>query len=130
MATIVIVDGEPDMLYLLTLIITNKTVYKVLTTTDLHEAIEWCKSHSADVLINGLQVHEMEGIELSKIIKQTDQNLPLIIITAFGIIESSMEATSQQAFDFITPPFKKEQILSTIDKAINWRQEKLRNAVC
>ena len=130
MATIVIVDGEPDMLYLLTLIITNKTVYKVLTTTDLHEAIEWCKSHSADILITGLQMPEIEGIELSKIIKQTDPNLPLIIITPFGIIESSVEAMLHRAFDFITPPSKKEQILTTIDKALKWRQEKLRNAIC
>jgi DNA-binding NtrC family response regulator len=129
-ATIVIVDDEPDILYLLTLIITNKAVYKVLTTTDPHEAIEWCISRSADVLITGLQMLQMESIELSKIVKQIDPNLPLIIITTFGIIESSVKAMPHQAFDSITPPFKKEQILTTIGKALNWRHEKLRTAKC
>jgi DNA-binding NtrC family response regulator len=124
-ATIVIVDNEPDILYLLKLILTEKTDYKVLTTTDPHQTMEWCKSHSADVLISALRMPEMEGIELLKIIKQIDPNLPLIFNTAFGTIEPAVEAIRHQAFDFITKPFKKEQILMTIDKALKWRQEQL-----
>ncbi len=124
-ATIVIVDDEPDLLDLLKLILTEKTNHKILTTTDPHQAIEWCKTYNADVLISDLRMPEMEGIELLKIIKQMDPNLPLILITAFGSIESAVEAMRHKAFDYITKPFRKEQILMTVDKALKWRQEQV-----
>lgn len=124
-ATIVIVDDEPDLLDLLKLILTEKTTHKILTTTDPHQAIEWCKKYNADVLISDLRMPEMEGIELLKIIKQMDPNLPLILITAFGTIESAVEAMRHKAFDYITKPFRKEQILMTVDKALQWRQAQL-----
>ena len=124
-ATIVIVDDEPDLLDLLKLILSEKTNHKVFTTTDPHQAIEWCKAHNADLLISDLRMPKMEGIELLKIIKKADPNLPLILITAYGTIESAVEAMRHKAFDYITKPFRKEQILMTIDKALKWRQEQL-----
>ena len=124
-ATLVIVDDEPDLLDLLKLILTEKTEHKVLTTSDPHQAIEWCKSLKADLLISDLRMPEMEGIELLKIVKQIDPNLPLILITAYGTIESAVEAMRHKAFDYITKPFKKEQILMTVDKALKWRQSQL-----
>ena len=124
-ATIIIVDDEPDLLDLLKLILTEKTNHQVLTTLDPHQAIEWCKVYKADLLISDLRMPEMEGIELLKIIKQIDPNLPLILITAFGTIESAVEAMRHKAFDYITKPFKKEHILVTVDKALKWRQTQL-----
>ena len=124
-ATLVIVDDEPDLLDLLKLILTEKTEHKVLTTSDPHQAIEWCKSLKADLLISDLRMPEMEGIELLKIVKQIDPNLPLILITAYGSIESAVEAMRHKAFDYITKPFKKEQILMTVHKALKWRQSQL-----
>jgi len=124
-ATVVIVDDEPDLLDLLKLILTEKTDYQILTTTNPHQAIGWCKEYQADVLISDLRMPEMEGIELLKIIRETDPDLPLIIMTAYGTIESAVEAMRQGAFDYITKPFRKEQILMTLNKAVNWRQEQL-----
>ena len=124
-ATIVIVDDEPDLLNLLKLILSEKTTHRVLTTSNPHQAIEWCKSYNADLLISDLRMPELEGIEILKIIKQMDPNLPLIIITAYGTIESAVEAMRHKAFDYITKPFRKEQILMTVEKALKWRQTQL-----
>ena len=60
------------------------------------------------------------GMEILKTIRDYDSDVPVIIITAFGTIESATEAMSKDAFDFITKPFKKEQILFTIEKALKW----------
>jgi len=120
-ATIVIVDDEPDLLELLKLILTEKTKHQVLTTTKPSQALDWCRDLQADVLISDLRMPEMEGIELLKIIKTIDPYLPLIIITAFGSVESAVEAMRYGAFDYITKPFRKEQIIMTINKALNWR---------
>ncbi len=121
--TIIIVDDEPDLLDLLKLILTEKTDYEVLTTTEPKEALEWCRTYQADVLISDLRMPELEGIELLKLIKEIDPNLPFIIMTAYGTIESAVEAMRQGAFDYITKPFRKEQILMTIAKALKKRQE-------
>ena len=53
-ATIIIVDDEPDLLELLKLILTEKTNHKVITTSDPHQAVEWCKTYSADLIISDL----------------------------------------------------------------------------
>lgn len=124
-ATIVIVDDEPDILDLLKLILTERTGHKVLTTTDPHQALEWCKSRQADLLISDLRMPEMEGIELLKMVKQVDPNLPFVLITAFGTIESAVESMRHKAFDYIAKPFRKEQILVTVEKALKWRQNQL-----
>jgi DNA-binding NtrC family response regulator len=124
-ATIVIVDDEPDLLLLLKIILTEKTDYKVLTTSDPHQAIEWCREHHADLLISDLRMPEIGGIELLKIVKEIDPNLALIIITAFGTVESAVEAMRHNAFDYITKPFRKEQILATVEKALKWREAQL-----
>jgi DNA-binding NtrC family response regulator len=124
-ATIVIVDDEPDLLLLLKIILTEKTDYKVLTTIDPHQAIDWCREYHADLLISDLRMPEIGGIELLKIVKEIDPNLALIIITAFGTVESAVEAMRHNAFDYITKPFRKEQILTTVEKALQWREAQL-----
>jgi DNA-binding NtrC family response regulator len=121
--TIVIIDDESDLLDLLKLILTEKTDYTILTTTDPKQALDWCREYHADVLISDLRMPQLEGIELLKLLKQQDEAIPFIIMTAYGTIESAVEAMRQGAFDYITKPFRKEQILMTINKALDKRQE-------
>lgn len=125
MATIVIVDDEPDLLELLKLILSENTGHTVLTTTNPHEALEWCRTQKADLFISDLRMPELEGIELLKIIKKFDPDIPVVLITAYGTIESAVEAMRHQAFDYITKPFKKEHILTTVNKALQWRQSRI-----
>ncbi len=124
-ATIVIVDDEPDLLLLLRIILTENTDYKVLTTSDPHQAMDWCREYHADLLISDLRMPEIGGIELLKLVKEIDPNLALIIITAYGTVESAVEAMRHKAFDYITKPFRKEQILTTVAKALKWREAQL-----
>jgi DNA-binding NtrC family response regulator len=123
--TIVIIDDESDLLDLLKLILTEKTDYTILTTSDPKQALGWCREYHADVLISDLRMPQLEGIELLKLLKQQDETIPFIIMTAYGTIESAVEAMRQGAFDYITKPFRKEQILMTINKALDKRQELL-----
>lgn len=116
---ILIVDDEPDMLKLLKMILTEKTPYEVVTTNNPFEAIEIAKQGNLDVVIADLKMPGLDGISLLKAVKNTE-DIPVIIITAFGTIESAEEAMHHGAFDFITKPFKKEQILFTLDKALKW----------
>jgi len=115
---ILIVDDEPDMLKLLNMIIKEKTPYETLTTNNPLEALELSKQGGFDLVIADLKMPGLDGMELLEAIKRTDADMPVIIITAYGTVESAVESMQKGGFDFITKPFRKEQILYTIDKAL------------
>lgn len=115
---ILIVDDEPDMLKLLSMIIREKTPYNTVTTNNPLEALELAKQGGFDVVIADLKMPGLDGIELLEAVKQIDEDIPVIIITAYGTVESAIETMSKGGFDFITKPFRKEQILYTIDNAL------------
>lgn len=124
---ILIVDDEPDMLELLSMIITEKTPYEVITTNNPLEVIDLIRKNNVDLVIADLKMPDMDGIELLNSIKKIDEDLTVIIITAYGTIESAVETMHKGAFDFITKPFRKEQILYTIDRALKWQKMQKEN---
>jgi DNA-binding NtrC family response regulator len=119
---ILIVDDELDMLELLELIITDRTDYRVITTSEPQMATQLMREQPVDLVITDLRMPEMDGLELIGKIKQWDDQIPFIIITAYGTMESAMEALRQGALDYITKPFRREQILLTVEKAMKWRR--------
>ena len=117
---ILIVDDEPDMLKLLSMILREKTSYEITTTNNPIEAIELAKQGGFDLVISDLKMPGLDGMEIIDAVKKIDEDIPVIIITAFASVESASEAIQKGGFDFITKPFRKEQILFTIDKALKW----------
>jgi DNA-binding NtrC family response regulator len=117
---LLIVDDEPDMLKLLEMIIKEKTPYETVTTNNPLEALDLAKQGGFDLVIADLKMPGLDGIELLEAIKRVDEDIPVIIITAYGTVESAVESMQKGGFDFITKPFRKEQILYTIDKALKW----------
>ena len=117
---ILIVDDEPDMLRLLSMIIKEKTSYEVTTTNNPLEALEMAKKGGFDLLVADLKMPGLNGIELLESVKRFDEDIPTIIITAYGTVEAAVETMQKGAFDFMTKPFRKEQILFTIERALKW----------
>ncbi len=117
---ILIVDDEPDMLKLLSMILRSKTPYEITTTNNPVEALELAKHGGYDLLLTDLKMPGLEGIELLDAVKKVDEDIPVIVMTAYGSVESATETLAKGGFDFITKPFRKEQILVTIDKALKW----------
>lgn len=124
---LLIVDDEPDMLKLLSMIVKEKTPYEVSTTNNPLEALELSKQGGFDLVIADLKMPGLDGMELLDIVKQANEDIPVIIITAYGTVESALETMRKGAFDFITKPFRKEQILYTIDKALKMVRLKKEN---
>ena len=85
-AKIIIVDDELDMLELLEMIITERTSHQVVTTNNPLEVPHLMRQQEADLLVTDLRMPAMGGIELIKKIKETYPNLPIIVITAYGIL--------------------------------------------
>ena len=117
---LLIVDDEPDMLKLLGMIIRDKTPYETITTNNPTEALDLVRKGGYDLVITDLKMPGLDGVEMLEAVKKYDADIPVIIMTAYGTVETAEESLSKGAFDFITKPFRKEQILFTIEKALKW----------
>ena len=119
---ILVVDDEPNMLRLLKTILMDKTGYEVTTTNNPLEVAKMLQEAHYDLVITDLKMPLVDGIDLIDIIRGIDTAMPIIMITAYGTIETAEEAIQKGAYDFITKPFRKETILITIKRALEWKR--------
>ncbi len=119
---ILIIDDEPDMLVMLEMLITNKTPHEVVSTNNPLEIEELLTRHDFNLVITDLKMPVLDGIEVLEMVKKKDSDIPVIVITAFGTLEAAEEAVHRGAYDFITKPFRKEQILVAVERALEWQR--------
>ena len=119
---ILVVDDEPNMLRLLKTILMDKTGYEVTTTNNPLEVSKLLQEDHYDLVITDLKMPLVDGIDLIGIVKGIDATMPIIVITAYGTIETAEEAIQKGAYDFITKPFRKETILITMKRALEWKR--------
>jgi DNA-binding NtrC family response regulator len=122
MGRILAVDDELDMLALLKMIIEGYSDHQVTITNNPLEAAEFLDKEQFDLILTDLKMPGMDGMELLDTARKHDEDAMVMVITAYGSLESAEEAMAKGAFDFITKPFRKEQILLAIDKAMRWRE--------
>ena len=124
---ILVVDDELDMLMLLRMIIEDNTDYEVETTNNPSEALKMVMENDYDLVISDLKMPGMDGLELCDEVRKIDPDLPLIIITAYGSLETADEAMKKGVADFITKPFRKDSILFTMNRVLELAQVKREN---
>ena len=119
---ILVVDDEPNMLRLLKTILMDKTGYEVTTTNNPLEVSKLLQESHYELVVTDLKMPLVDGIDLIGIVKNLDATMPIIVITAYGTIETAEDAIQKGAYDFITKPFRKETILITIKRALEWKR--------
>ena len=121
---ILIVDDEPDILELLEMIIVERTPHQVVTTNNPLEVPPLLKGEPFDLLITDLRMPGLNGMDLIRETKKIDPDIPVIVITAYGSSQSAEESITEGAYDYITKPFRKDQIIITINRAMEWQAMK------
>jgi two-component system response regulator HydG len=91
--------------------------YKTLEADNGQQALDIILQDGIDVLVTDLRLPVMDGVELLKRAKAADQEIEVILITGHGTVEVAVEAIKEGAYDFITKPVKKAQLLHAVDKA-------------
>ena len=122
--SILAIDDELHMLKLLERIISEKTKYPITTINNSLEVPDFLKENEIDLIITDLKMPGMDGLDILRYIKENDRNEEVVIMTAFGSMDTALDALNQGVFDYITKPFKKEQIIMTIDRAMRWQKVK------
>ena len=119
---ILIIDDEMDMLMLLRMIIEDNTEHRVETTNSPSEGLKLFKDKEIDLVITDLKMPGMDGLELFAELKELKPEVPVIIITAYGSSEVAASALKKGVKDFIAKPFRKTDILFTINRVLEFSQ--------
>jgi two-component system, NtrC family, response regulator PilR len=125
---ILVVDDEESIREFLDIML-RKEGYEVTCVEDGQKAIDILKKKSFDLLISDLQMPNVTGIELLKHCREAYPDLLFMMITAFGTAESAVEAMKMGAYDYITKPFKIDEVRINIANALRSRNLEVENRV-
>ena len=118
-STILIVDDEVSLRESLKMILEGK--YKIETATGGKEALDKILKEDIDLTLLDIRLPEVDGLEVLKRIKEIDETVPVIMITAVKTISSAVEAMKRGAYDYITKPFDIDELQALVEKAIEKR---------
>lgn len=117
---ILVVDDEESLREFLEIML-KREGYEVTTAADGDQAIKIMMKKNFDLVITDLQMPKVHGMEVLAKAKDIDHNVVVIVITAFGSTESAVEAMKLGAYDYMTKPFKIDEIKLIIKKALEKR---------
>jgi len=117
---ILVVDDDLEMCGLLSDVLSGEG-FSVITTGDSLEAAKILKKEEFDLIVTDLKMKGLKGLDLLEEAKRVATLTPVIIITAFGTIESAIKAIKMGAYDYITKPFQMEELVLTVKKALENR---------
>jgi two-component system NtrC family response regulator len=95
--------------------------YRVLAADSGMSGLEMFQENEVDLVITDIQMPGIDGIELLKRIKTISSDAMVIIITAYGSIQSAVEAMRHGAFDYITKPFDKSELKLKVEKSLKMK---------
>ena len=118
--TVYIIDDEPSICVSLQLALKN--LYRVKTFTSSLPALASMEAEGADIVLLDLRLGEENGLEVLERIKRIDPNTEVIMMTAFGSIDTSVNAMQKGAFTYLTKPINIEELKVIIQQAGNIRK--------
>jgi two-component system, NtrC family, response regulator PilR len=118
MSTILVVDDEPNIIEVLEIVLVDEGM-EVLKSTSGREALAILREKEIDVVISDIKMPDFSGVELLREARQIAPETIFIMITAFASTETAIEALQHGAFDYITKPFRMEDLRTVIHNALD-----------
>ncbi len=118
MATILIIEDEAKMGRLLELNL-GEDGFKTLSAADAESGLKLLASEPVHLVITDLKLPGMSGLELLQMLKQQDATLPVVVMTAFGSVETAVEAMKAGASDYVLKPFSLAEMRMVVRKELD-----------
>jgi DNA-binding NtrC family response regulator len=115
--TILVIDDEEIMREILETLLTREG-YRVRLAASGPEGLEVVRSTPIDAVIVDVMMPGMDGLQVLDAIRDIDDELPVLMITAFASMETAVTAMKKGAFDYITKPFKNDEVLVVLNNAV------------
>jgi len=119
-ATLLIADDDPGLRQSLERTLTREG-YRVILASDGNAALERLQAGGVDLVLTDLKMPGLSGIELLRAVKAIASEVDVILLTAFGTVEEAVKAMKEGAYDFLTKPFQRAQLLRLIRQALERR---------
>jgi DNA-binding NtrC family response regulator len=116
--SVLVLDDERNIVTVLKAIL-EKRDFQVDGFTDPREALDALRSHRYDAAVTDLYMPDIDGMAFLEEVKRLYPGLPVVMITAFGTVDSAVDAIKRGAFDYVTKPFEQSEIVSVLQKAVN-----------
>jgi DNA-binding NtrC family response regulator len=121
MSTILIVEDEPKMLRLLELNLAEEG-YATLAAPDAETGLKLLRQEKVDLVLTDLKLPHMDGLEFLQSVKRSNTQIPVILMTAYGTVETAIDAMKAGASDYVLKPFSMEEIKLIIHKELDVRR--------
>jgi two-component system NtrC family response regulator len=118
MPTILVVDDEPNYLIVLSELLRDEN-FEVYTAPGTDEAMSIVKEVDLDLVITDMQMPGKDGSVLMHEVKSHNEDLPVIIITAYAEVEKAVAAMQAGAFSYLAKPFSNDELIATISRAVS-----------
>ena len=125
---VLVVDDEPNLRRVLAATL-QREGYEVTLCSDGEEALSAIERDGADVVVTDLVMPKVDGLTLLRKVVQKHPDVPVIVITAHGRIDSAVEAMKAGAFDFVAKPFETSELKAIIAKAARQSDYNSKNVV-
>ena len=119
MPRILIVDDEPTILNLLNKILTGQG-YDTTPASNGEKALQILQTEVFDLMLSDINMTPVNGMELLSKTSELYANMGVIMLTAYGTVGTAVEAMRQGAFDYITKPFKLDELVLTVQRALEY----------
>src|SRR5688572_13996024 len=119
--SVLVIDDEEIMREILETLL-SKEGYEVRLAADGAEGLALVRMQTFDAVIVDVMMPGMDGITVLDELKKIDEELPVLMITAFASVESAISAMKRGAFDYITKPFKNDEVLVVLRNAVERRR--------
>jgi two-component system response regulator HydG len=119
-ATLLVADDDPGLRESLERTLTREG-YQVVLASDGRAALERVQAGGIDLIVTDLRMPALTGLELLRAAKAILPDVDVILLTAFGTVEEAVKAMKDGAYDFLTKPFRREQLIKLVDKALERR---------
>jgi DNA-binding NtrC family response regulator len=121
MPSILIVEDEAKMRRLLELNLSEEG-YTTHAVADAEGGLNHLRQETADLVVTDLKLPGMSGLEFLQEVKRVDAMLPVILMTAFGTVETAVEAMKGGASDYVLKPFSMEELKLVIRKELDFHR--------
>ncbi len=115
--TLMVVDDDDSNLESLQSVFAREG-FKILLAPGGREALELVRKERIDVVLTDLMMPDMDGLDLLRSVKTVSPETEVILMTAYGTVARAVEAMKEGAWDFVTKPFKKIQIIKGVRRAM------------